>query len=37
MKKFWKALGKALAKGAVWALENPDDVIAVVTTVKKVK
>lgn len=34
MKKFWKKVAELLAKGAKWAAENPDDVIAIVKRVK---
>lgn len=37
MKAFWKSLGAGLAKAAVWCMEHPDEVIAVVTAVKAAK
>ena len=33
--RFFDALGGLLAKAAVWCLEHPDKVIAVVSKVKK--
>jgi hypothetical protein len=35
MKRFWTLVGKGLAKGAVWALGHPDEVIKVITVVKR--
>lgn len=37
MKKFWGALGKGLAKLAVWCMEHPDELIAITEAAKKVK
>jgi ABC-type nitrate/sulfonate/bicarbonate transport system substrate-binding protein len=34
-KKFFDALGSALAKAALWCLEHPDQVMAVIAKVKK--
>jgi hypothetical protein len=34
MKKFWNAIGVGLAKVAVWAVEHPDKVLAVVNAAK---
>lgn len=37
MKSFWAALGKALTKAAIWALEHPDQVIAIAQAAKQAK
>jgi len=34
MKAFWNAFGGLLAKAAVWAVEHPDQVIAIATAAK---
>lgn len=37
MKKFWALIGKGLAKAAGWALGNPEELIAIVTTIRDAK
>jgi hypothetical protein len=37
MKNFWSTIGKLLAKAAVWAVEHPDQVIAIANAAKVAK
>jgi ABC-type nitrate/sulfonate/bicarbonate transport system substrate-binding protein len=37
MNTFWKALGTGLTKAAIWALEHPDQVIAIASKVKEAR
>jgi hypothetical protein len=34
MKSFWSKIGSLLAKAAVWAVEHPDQVIAIAEAAK---